>query len=71
MVKRKADKSLDEWLKEGEVVSAATQTDTKTSREQSATPSAPTAERVQPKVTTEPLAVAPADVAATEDDAAS
>ena len=65
MVKRKADKSLDEWVKEGEAISAATQTYAKTPIEQCAT-----AERVQPQVTTEPLAVAPADVAATEDEVA-
>ena len=43
MVKRKADKSLDEWVKEGEAISAATQTYAKTPIEQCAT-----AERVQP-----------------------
>ena len=71
MVRRKADKSLDECLKEGEAVSVANQPGTETSVEPCATPSSPTAKRVQPEVATEPSAVARAEVATTEDEAAS
>ncbi len=70
MVKRKVVTSLEVWLKEGEAVSAATQPRTEPTTEPDSTQTLPTAEEVHPVVVTEPLAVAPSEVAPTEDDAA-
>ena len=70
MVKRKVVTSLDEWLKEGEVVSAANQPRTEPTTEPDSTKTLPTADEVHPVVVTKPSAVAPFEVAPTEDDAA-
>ena len=70
MVKRKTITSLDEWLKEGKAVSAANQPRTEPTTEPDSTQTLPTAEEVHPVVVTEPLAVAPSEVAPTKDDAA-
>ena len=70
MVKRKTVTSLDEWLKEGEAVSASTQLRTEPTTEPDSTQTLPTAEEVLPVVVTEPSAVAPSKVAPTENDMA-
>ena len=71
MVKRKATKSLDEWLSEGELASAAKQPGLAVATEPCTTFPPPTAEIAQPQAASEPLAVVTADVVITEDEAAS
>ena len=71
MVKRKANKSLDEWLSEGELVSAVKQLDSKITIESCTVSPSPVAEIAQPQVASEPLAVATTEVDITENEAAS
>ena len=52
MVKRKATKSLDELLREGEAVCVLNRTSTEHSNQELATPTFSTAKRLQPEVTT-------------------
>ena len=70
MVKRKAANSLDEWLSEGDLASAAKQPNTEITTEPCTTPPPPTAEIVQPQVASEPSLVVTAKVDITEDEAA-
>ena len=69
MVKRRADKSLEEWLGESVVVSEHNQADVVTPKEKRAMPPSPIAEVVQSGVTTYSVVVTSVDVAATEDEA--
>ena len=70
MVKRKASESIDEWLKEGESASVARQQTTEIATEPNPALPSPTVESVPPQVTEEAVAVAPADVEVTDDEAA-
>ena len=71
IVKRKATKSLDEWLSEGEFASAAKQPGTEIATEPCTTSPPPTAEIAQPQAASEPPAVVTVEVDITEDEAAS
>ena len=71
MVERKAAKSLDEWLSEGEFGSAAKQPGTEIAPKPFTTFPPPTAEIAQPQVASEPPAVVTVEVDTTEADAAS
>ena len=70
MVKRKSVPSLDDWLKEREAILAANQPRTEPTTEPDSTQTLPIVEEIHPVVVTEPSAVAPSEVAPTEDDAA-
>ena len=61
MVKRKATKSLDEWLSEGKFASAAKQPGSEIAIEPCTTFPSPTAEIAQPQVASEPPAVGTAE----------
>ena len=69
MVKRKAEKSLEEWLGESGLVSTRNQVEPATAEEEQVTPPTPTAEATQPAEIVEPVAVDRADVVAMEEDA--
>ena len=71
MVKRKATKSLDEWLKEGESASAAKRPDTEIATELGNTFPLPTADSVPPQMAKETSAVVPAEMEVANDEAAS
>ena len=71
MVKRKATKSLDEWLSEGKFASAAKQPGSEIAIEPCTTFPSPTAEIAQPQVASEPPAVGIAEGDITENEAAS
>ena len=62
MVKRKASESIDEWLREGETVSAARTPTSYTAQEPKLVFFPPTAEVNPVQVVEESAAVAPADV---------
>lgn len=68
MVKRKADKSLEEWLGESVVVSEHNQTEVVIPKEKRALPPSPTAEVVQSGVIVDLVVVTSADVAKTEEE---
>lgn len=69
MVKRKAEKSLEEWLGESGSIPARNQVEQATTKEEHVLPPAPTIEVIPPGGTVELVAAAPAGVVATEEDA--
>ena len=70
MVKRKAVDSLDEWLKKGELASAARRLDTEIVAEIDNQIPSSTAEGVPPQMTKGIPTVAPAEVEVSSDEAA-
>ena len=69
MVKRKASESIDEWLKEGEIASAAKTQASDIAPEPKLVLSPPIVEANSVQVIEGSAAVAPADVEVTDDEA--
>ena len=70
MVKRKATENLDEWLKKGQLASAAMRLDTEFFAEVDNPIPSSTAESVPPQTSKETPTVAPAEVEVSIDEAA-
>lgn len=70
MVKRKATTSLDAWLRESELASAARRVQPEIATEEASTTSTPTAAESTPQMTLETPTVEAAEVEVTRDDAA-
>ena len=66
MVKRKVDKSLEEWLRESGAIPAHNQVGTLAPKEEQNLPLSPTVEAAQSEVTAEAVVATLADVAAIE-----
>ena len=71
MVKRKATQNLDEWLREGELASAARRSETQTHAQVASDLSSSTTEIAGPPKVEGLSAVGPAEVEVTQDEAVS